>query len=75
LHERTIRAHDPRRRHWDFVKVKDPSKPCTLDNSTFIELKFDGDDLTPNQRRARQALGEQASNKLLTVRTENCGCC
>lgn len=61
---------------WDFTVLKDPSKPVSPENlGKYVEIKFDGDELTKNQKEAVEALKERGeSDKLLVIEESDCGC-
>lgn len=60
----------------DVVKLSDPTRTGTFDNvRSFVEIKFRGDDLTPNQRRAQQILQQNGhGDKYVVIKEEDCRC-
>lgn len=58
----------------DFVKLADPSKEAFGDNvQRYIEIKFDNDELTPNQKIAKNLLKKDGEEeKFLIITEEEC---
>lgn len=57
----------------DFTLLKDASKPASFDNvKKFIEVKFKGDTPTPNQKLAKERLGN--SGKWQDINESDCAC-
>lgn len=58
---------------WDMVTLKNGNLPATFDNvDKIVEIKFEGDRLTPNQQLASKDLS--VKNKLLVVDESDCQC-
>jgi hypothetical protein len=58
----------------DFTVLKDPSKACRFDNlKAYVEVKFNRDVGTRNQRLAKERLGAEKS-KLVTIKERHCKC-
>ena len=56
----------------DFAVLKDATKPISNDNlKAFVEVKFKGDELTDNQKLAKNMAG---SKKFVVIEEEDCKC-
>jgi len=61
---------------WDHIVIKNPAEGCMPSNvQRMVEVKFPGDDLTTNQRRALLASNEEDYKKRVVMRPEaDCKC-
>jgi hypothetical protein len=61
---------------WDFVVPTNPAAPATNGNiKRYIEVKFRGDPLTRNQRKARRRMTPDEKAKIITMKPdEDCMC-
>ncbi|NHZ37797.1 DUF4150 domain-containing protein [Massilia rubra] len=58
---------------WDMVTLKNGSLPATWDNvDKIVEIKFAGDDWTPNQSKAMKNL--EVNGKLVRIDESDCAC-
>ena len=60
---------------FDLVKLINPNKPCTPSNvKNYIEIKFEGDSETKNQKKCKNRMSETDLRKRQVVRQSDCNC-